>query len=216
MSAAGQREMISYASNTGTRINLEQFRRYGWRILLTPLNPKLREGLRFAVDNGAWSCSQQGLPFDDDGFRSLVEAHGAGADFVVIPDIVAGGMRSLEFSLSWMDRLKGLKRLLLPLQDGMTAEDIGAVLRQYPDMGLFLGGSTDWKLSTMGEWGAVAHAFGRYYHVGRVNSRKRIRMCQHAGADSVDGTSGTLFSVTVPRLDGEIRQASLLSPRFVQ
>lgn len=115
-----------------------------------------------------------------------------------------------------MDRLKGLRKLLLPLQDGMKAEHVGPVLREYPDLGLFLGGSTEWKLETMQGWGMVAHAFGRYYHVGRVNSRRRIRMCQHAGADSIDGTSGTLYSVTVPRLDGEIRQSSLLSPRFIQ
>jgi len=205
--------MISYASNTGTKRNLEQFRKYGWRVLLTPLNPRLPEGLRFAVDNGAWSCYQQKLPFDSDGFRSLVEAYGPGADFVVVPDKVMEGEKSLEFSLSWMDRLKGVRLLLLPVQDGMTADNVGAVLQQHPSLGIFLGGSTDWKLATMQGWGMVAHAFGRYYHVGRVNSRKRIRMCQHAGAHSVDGTSGTLFSVTVPRLDGEIRQGSLISPK---
>lgn len=205
--------MISYASNTGTRRNLQQFRDFGWRILLTPDNPVPRRGLRHSIDNGAWKAYKNKLPFDSDAFASLVEAYGSLADFVVIPDIVAGGLESLDFSLSWIDRLKGLRLLLLPLQDGMKAEHIGPVLRKYPDLGLFLGGSTEWKLATMGEWGAVAHAFGRYYHVGRVNSRKRIRMCQHAGADSIDGTSGTLFSVTVPRLDGEIRQSSLLSPR---
>ena len=208
--------MVSYASNTGTRRNLQQFRDYGWRILLTPLNPIRREGLPFAIDNGAWSCHTQGLPFDDDGFRSLVDAYGAEADFIVIPDKVAQGLRSLEFSLSWMPRLKGLSLLLLALQDGMTPDDVGPILREYPKLGLFLGGSIEFKLSEMKGWGMVAHAFGSYYHVGRVNSRKRIRMCHHAGADSVDGTSGTLFSVTVPRLDGEIRQGSLLSPRMIQ
>jgi len=202
--------MISYASNTGTRRNLEQFRRYGWRVLLTPMNPKLPDGLRYALDNGAWSCYQQKLPFDDEGFSSLVETYGAGAEFVVIPDKVAQGSKSLEFSLSW---LKGLRMLLLPVQDDMSPDDVGAVLEQHPSMGIFLGGTTEWKLATMQGWGMVAHAFRRYYHVGRVNTRKRIRMCQHAGAHSVDGTSGTLFSVTVPRLDGEIRQSSMLSPR---
>lgn len=206
--------MISYASNTGTKRNLQQFRNFGWRILLTPKNPVPRDGLRFAIDNGAWSCYQQKLPFDSDGFISLVEAFGSAADFVVVPDLVGEGLLSLDFSLSWMDKLKGTRLLLLPLQNGMKADDIGPVLLRYPGLGLFLGGDTEWKLATMQGWGMVAHAFGRYYHVGRVNSRKRIRMCQHAGADSVDGTSGTLFSVTVPRLDGEIRQASLLTPRL--
>ena len=177
------------------------------------MNPKLPDGLRYALDNGAWSCYQQKLPFDDEGFSSLVETYGAGAEFVVIPDKVAQGSKSLEFSLSWLPRLKGLRMLLLPVQDDMSPDDVGAVLERHPGMGIFLGGTTEWKLATMQGWGMVAHAFRRCYHVGRVNTRKRIRMCQHAGAHSVDGTSGTLFSVTVPRLDGEIRQSSMLSPR---
>lgn len=206
--------MISYASNTGTRRNLAQFRKFGWRILLTPDNPVPREGLRHGIDNGAWKAYKNKLPFDADAFSSLVEAYGSTADFVVIPDKVAQGRISLEFSLSWIERLKNCRLLLLPVQDDMDERDVGAVLEQHPSMGIFLGGTTEWKLATMQGWGMVAHAFRRYYHVGRVNTRKRIRMCQHAGADSIDGTSGTLFSVTVPRLDGEIRQTSLLSPRL--
>ena len=194
---------------------MEQFRKYGWRVLLTPLNPSLPDGLRYAVDNGAWSCHTRNLPFDNEGFSNLVELYAETADFVVIPDKVGKGKESLEFSLSWMDRLKNSRLLLLPIQDDMSEKDVGAVLERFPTLGLFLGGTTEYKLETMKGWGMVARAFCRYYHVGRVNTRKRIRMCQHAGADSIDGTSGTLFSVTVPRLDGEIRQASMI-PRMVQ
>lgn len=79
--------MISYASNTGTRRNLQQFRDFGWRILLTPDNPVPRPGLRCAIDNGAWGAYRKKLPFDSDAFDSLVEAYGSMADFVVIPDI---------------------------------------------------------------------------------------------------------------------------------
>ena len=207
--------MISYASNTGTLRNLEQFRRFGWRVLLTPTNPKAPPGLRFAIDNGAWSNFQQQTPFDSEGFGRLVETHGAAADFVVVPDIVCGGMKSLEFSLSWLDRLQGIRLLLLPVQDGMSADDVGAVLRRYPGLGIFLGGSLEWKLRTMYGWGMVAHALSCYYHVGRVNSQRRIRLAQEAGANSIDGTSGTRFSITVPGLDAATKQPSLLRPAVV-
>jgi hypothetical protein len=202
----------SYASHTRTRRNIETFRKFGWRILLSPENPKPIDGFRFAIDNGAWRSYQQKLSFDSEGFARLIDMHGAAADFVVIPDIVCGGLESLKFSLSWMDRLQGLKLLLLPVQDGMNADDVGAVLRRYPGLGIFLGGSTEWKERTMYGWGMVAHALGCYYHVGRVNSCRRIRLAQEAGADSIDGSSGTRYSVNVPRLDAAIRQPSLITP----
>lgn len=204
--------MISYASNTGTLRNLETLRQHGWRILLTPKNPRPREGLRFAIDNGAWSNYQSKEPFDSEGFRRLVELHGPAADFVVIPDKVCEGLKSLEFSLLWLEELRHLRRLLLPVQDGMSADDVGAVLRREPALGIFLGGSTEWKLRTLYGWGMVAHAFACWFHVGRVNTKKRIQLCAEAGATSIDGTSATMFSVSVPLLDAARRQPSLLTP----
>lgn len=54
---------------------------------------------------------------------------------------------------------------------------------------LFIGGSTDWKLSQVvidliGE----AKARGLWVHVGRVNSRRRYHWSMSHGADSSDGT----------------------------
>jgi hypothetical protein len=206
--------MRCYASNTGTRRNLEQFQRHRWRVLLTPQNPKWPEGFSCGVDNGAWPCYVNNLPFDGDSFLRLVEKNGAAADWVVIPDKVAAGRESLEFSESWMPRLRGLKLLLLAVQDGMEPEDFAAFRRRHAwaTIGIFLGGSTEWKLRTMYGWGMVAHALSCYYHVARVNTARRIRLAQEAGADSIDGTSGTLYSVSVPMLDTAARQAHLLSP----
>jgi hypothetical protein len=204
--------MIGYASNTGTRRNLNALRERGWRILLTPDNPRPPENLRFAIDNGAWKAFQQKIPFDNEAFGGLVERYGSAADFVVLPDIVAGGKDSLAFSVSWLPRLSTLKHLLLPIQDGMSHHEVGIVLRQNPKVGLFLGGSTEYKLREMYAWGAVAHAWKRWYHVGRVNTRRRIRLCAEAGADSFDGTSATMYASTLPLLDAAARFSSLLSP----
>lgn len=208
--------MNSYASNTQGKRNLTALFDAGWRILLGPskqhCNPPKMFKFRFAIDNGAWPAFKNNLPFDWEGFQSLVDMHGAAADFVVIPDIVAGGTASMEFSKQWIDRLKHFHLILFAVQDGMSTGDVGAILRRHENMGIFLGGSTEWKLKTMYGWGMVAHALGRYYHVGRVNSVRRIRLCAEAGAHSIDGTSATMFSCTIPKLDNATRQPSLLTP----
>lgn len=207
--------MIAYASNTGTKRNLTELRKYRWRVLLSPKNPVPRDGLMFAIDNGAWSCYTQKEPFDMSGFNRLVEAHGGAADFVVIPDVVGEGKKSLKTSEKWIrEKLNGMpKRLLLAVQDGMTVDDVGAFVRHW-HVGIFLGGTTEWKLKTLYEWGCVAHALDCYYHVGRVNTMERIRLCAEAGADSFDGTSATMYSCNVRKLDSARKQPSLLTPRI--
>jgi predicted ABC-type ATPase len=50
-----------------------------------------------------------------------------------------------------------------------------------------------------------------------VNSAKRIKLCSAAGAHSIDGTSATRFSKTLPRLDAALvhadRQEDFFSPQ---
>lgn len=205
--------MIAYASNTRTKRNLAALSEAGWRIFLTPINPNPPEGFKYACDNGAWGCHQQNIPFEEGRFKRLIERSGAAADFVIAPDIVAGGTRSLEFSESWMPYLKNLRLTLLALQDGMGVDTVLAFLRRHPNVGLFLGGSTEYKLRTMFSWGAIAHAFGRYYHVGRCNTMRRIRLASEAGADSFDGTSATRFACTLPLLEAAHKQPHLFSAR---
>jgi len=151
-----------------------------------------------------------------EGFTALVEAHGAAADFVVMPDVVGEGQRSLIVSEQWIRKnSNGMpKRLLLAVQDGMTVDEVSAFVRHWR-VGIFLGGTTEWKLKTLYYWGCVAHALNCYYHVGRVNTIERIRLCAEAGADSFDGTSATMYSVNVRKLDSARKQSNLLSPRNV-
>lgn len=204
--------MVGYASNTGTRRNLEALRLASWRVLLTPDNPTPRPGLKHSIDNGAWAAFKQNRPFDGCSFMNLVKACGSTADFVVVPDVVEGGLESLRFSCSWLPHLSKTLHLLLPVQDGMEIAAVSGVLDCWPGLGIFLGGSTEWKLKTMYAWGIVASAMGRYYHVGRVNTARRIRLCAEAGADSFDGTSATMYSCTLPLLEAARIQPSLLTP----
>lgn len=196
--------MIAYASRTGTKRNLDALRAAGWRLLVSAKGVWRTEGFRYALDNGAWTAFQQGVAFDEDAFRGLLDALGEGADWIVLPDIVEGGMASLDYSLSWLDRVPGHR--LLAVQDGMTAVDVRNLLG--PKVGLFVGGSTEWKLRTMRQWGSLARDVGCYLHVGRVNSKKRIALCAEAGAHSFDGTSATRFSKTIPSLTAATNQST--------
>lgn len=200
--------MIAYASRTGTRRNLAALHEAGWRLIVSATGVHRNEGFRYALDNGAWTAFQAGKPFDDGAFMRLVGALGAGADFVVVPDIVAGGTRSLEFSLSWLPRLHGIAPLLLAVQDGMTVADVRGLVG--PSLGIFVGGSTEWKESSLPLWGEVARARCAYLHVGRVNSARRIALCAAAGVNSFDGTSVTRFATTIDRLEAARQQVAFL------
>lgn len=163
------------------------------------------EGFRYSLDNGAWSSYTQGRPFDERAFDIALRQLGGCADWTVVPDIVAGGKESLSLSLRWVQRvLEGSPMGLLPVQDGITPADVSSIVGVR--MGLFLGGSTEWKLRTLNQWGSYARRRGVHLHVGRVNTQCRIRRCAEAGADSFDGSSVSRFAVNVPALD-EVRRA---------
>lgn len=169
-------------------------------------------GMPYALDNGAWTDYRTGRDFDSDRFQTLVDALGWTADFVVAPDIVAGGLNSLRLSLCWLaPLLVRTKLVLVPVQDGMGPQDLVNVVMPKR-VGIFLGGSTEWKLATMRQWGEFCAARGVYYHVGRVNTLKRIRLAHFAGADSIDGSSATRYAVTLPMLDFAARQWDMWAP----
>lgn len=142
----------------------------------------------WALDNGAFALWKSGQPFDGDRFADVCErarAHDVPPDFVVCPDVVAGGLASLSLSLEWERRLRPYGfRLALVVQDGMTRDDVAPVLDRFAV--LFVGGSLTWKLETMRAWADLAHEHGLECHVGRIGSRNRIMAAKRAGVDSVD------------------------------
>jgi hypothetical protein len=78
-------------------------------------------------------------------------------------------------------------------------------------VGVFLGGSTEWKLRTMLAWGAFCALHGVHYHVARVNTERRVWLAAAAGADSIDGSSATRYAVTLPMLDRAMKQQDLFA-----
>ena len=204
--------MIGYASRTGTRRNLEALRQAGWRLMVSARDPLRPEGFRYALDNGAWTAFRCGEAFDVPAFEKAIALLGPDADWIVLPDIVAGGLASLRFSLDWLDTLRtrpALRgaRYLLAVQNGMEPLDVAALLG--PEVGVFVGGDTPWKLATMAAWARLARERGALCHVGRVNTARRIRLCAAAGADSFDGSGVSRFASALPPLDLARRQPDL-------
>ena len=197
-----------YATWTGTRANLAAMHAAGFRLLAGPdqLDRRGLPPLAYGLDNGAWAAFRAGRDFDPSAFREVLRRWGATAEWIVLPDIVAGGMASLALSLSWLDEVRAVgPRMLLPVQDGMGPDDVLPVLRREPRLGVFLGGSTAWKWATLPVWGDVCRSVGARLHVGRVNTAAAIRACVAAGATSADGTSASIYSVNAPKLAAAAR-----------
>ena len=144
----------------------------------------------FAIDNGCYSAWSRGIPWDPAPFlKNLTKCRELGLkpDFAVIPDIVAGGQASVERSADWA---RVLRReypdipLYFAVQDGMTEYDV-------PDgiAGIFVGGSTEYKLATMNAWAKLAHRLGIGIHVGRIGTPGRMVLAHLAGVDSIDSTT---------------------------
>ena len=207
-----------YCSRQSKASTLAKLEAAGWGELVSPVQTYRKPPpLRYVIDNGAWSQflrrqewlegGRQGPPpleFDRGGFVRMVEEWGAGADWIAVPDVVAGGLRSLAVSLDWLPWVRSFGLSLIPVQDGIDPHHVEHLMG--PDVGIFLGGSTEWKIDTMEAWGQLAARTGCHYHVARVNTGDRIRRAQVCGADSFDGTSVTLFSKTLVPLDGCRRQ----------
>lgn len=204
--------MICYASSTGTKRNLAVLRWAQWRLFISRTGHWDTYGFPYAIDNGAWVDFKTGSPFDGDRFSRMLDRMGAAADFIVLPDIVGAGLRSLELTLAWIDRVRAYgRRMLIAVQDGIGPSHVRHLVG--PNVGIFLGGSTGWKLSTMPSWGAFCLELGIYYHVARVNSAKRTYCAIAAGADSIDGSSVSRFAKTLPMLDAARKQTDFWGPK---
>jgi hypothetical protein len=197
--------VVAYASRTTTKRNLALLRDNGWRLMLAPGATQKTDGMRYALDNGAWRAFKNGSEFDAHAFAETVAEFGPKADFIVVPDIVCGGLRSLRFSETWIDKLLTFKRLLLlPVQDGMVGTDVASVISDR--IGIFVGGSSEWKVKTLPTWADLAHRKDVYIHCGRVNTRRRIRLCKQCDIHSFDGSGVSIFAEHFAVLQPEIDQ----------
>ena len=111
-------------------------------------------------------------------------------EWLSVPDIVGDAEATIDLFHSWQPRLDHLN-LAFVAQDG--AEDLQLPWDLF--VCLFIGGTTDWKLSqAAADLCAEAKTQAKWLHMGRVNSKKRLRYAYALHCDSVDGTGYSKYS----------------------
>jgi hypothetical protein len=155
--------------------------------LITPLTRFTNRGRRFAIDNGAYSAS------DVEGFISLLERerpNRAKCIFAALPDVVGDARRTGELFYYWYKRVAGYP-IAFVAQDGQESLPLPWHLIDA----VFIGGSTNWKLSRYAE--AVIRCAkwqSKWVHIGRVNSAERFKRFEELGVDSIDGSGLSQYS----------------------
>ncbi|MHC3995726.1 hypothetical protein ACXWTF_12950 [Thiomicrolovo sp. ZZH C-3] len=163
---------------------------------------------KWFFDNGAFSDWKTGKPFDGEKFLKRLEqienmiAKGeiTRPQFVVVPDKVADGEKSLMVSRVWNQTLLREEfpdnNYYLAVQNGMRMRyrengthsnrcvEVPLFTKQYD--GIFVGGTKEWKYETGARWAALAHEYGVKAHAGGVGSKKAYLWAKLAGFDSVD------------------------------
>ena len=121
----------AYTSATHNRATLEALRLAGWRMRVSASSKTRSPGFPYAIDNGAWSAHLHKKPFDTGAFSAILDELGSGADWVVAPDIVEGGMASLHLSESWLPRRVKPTHLEAQNSDRPTSEPSIAQLTKW-------------------------------------------------------------------------------------
>lgn len=171
---------------------LEHARDPGFGRLLSPrqfsrARDTASSGIPWAADN---DCFQR---LDEGAYTRMLDAVTGlpGCRFVTVPDVVGDCSRTMEMFEEWWPAVSATGQPpAFVLQDRQPQP-----LVPWDWIGcLFIGGTTDYKLSAEAERLArEAKRRGLWLHMGRVNSRKRTHYARAIGCDSIDGTQFSMF-----------------------
>ena len=172
--------------------------KYGACLTRDLFNIKTLKAMPWFLDNGAFKDFRDGVRYyNADKFVDRLAQVEWGVrtgefpppDFVVVPDIVSGGDRSLEASLRWMDYLNDkfpYNKYYLAVQEDMSILKISNLLKQRKFDGLFVGGGRQWKYSNMQLFVDLAHKHKLPCHVGGIGTKTYYELAKMCGVDSVD------------------------------
>ena len=180
--------------------------------LRTPLTRNRIAGVPYGLDNGCFTRFDQKT-----WLRMVAEARNykksyapeATPMFVTLPDIVGDARRTLELFNHFCNHTHGVNRALV-LQDGIGMHEIQWALVDA----VFVGGSDNFKIAPEAINACkAAKMMGKWVHVGRVNTAKRVR--DWIGlADSIDGSGISRFDHmledVLSMIEGNHPQAELL------
>ena len=184
--------MLIYTGDSGDMSKIIRMRALGMGVMLSPSAMNFGQlSLPKALDNGAFSSYTNGYGFNEYGFLKVINKcikERIKLDFIACPDIVAGGIESLNFSMMWKDRLPNWD-LYLVVQDEMEVLDVSGLEHHFK--GIFVGGSKEWKWETAHEWSQFCKDNNLKFHIGRCGTVKNLLYAYELGADSVDSTNFT-------------------------
>jgi hypothetical protein len=143
-------------------------------------------GQPWAADNGRFSSP---ATYSDAAYLAWLAKRSVDVDrclFATAPDVVGDAAATLALSAPMFGLIRAAGYpVALVAQDGLEHLDV-----PWADFdALFIGGTTAWKLSeAVVELVAEAKRQGKWVHMGRVNSYRRLRFADTIGCDSADGT----------------------------
>lgn len=165
-------------------IGLEAYQKWGG-LLTSPRDRALPDPTLktpWAIDNFAF------VGFNADAFRKTLYRmkNMTGCVFVVAPDVPMNAIETSRQFDQWRYEIADLGYpVAYAAQDGIEHTEI-----PWSDFSaLFIGGSTVWKMSSeVIRLIREAKDRGKYTHIGRVNSLRRLKYAISLGVDSVDGS----------------------------
>lgn len=139
----------------------------------------------WCADNG---CYGKGYPGDLGYLNWLAKRQPdvSRCKFATAPDVVGDAKATLKRSAPFLPIIRAMGYpAALVAQDGLES-----LIVPWDSFDvLFIGGTTEWKLGDGAHMLAFdAKAEDKWVHMGRVNSRKRLRYAHSIGCDSADGT----------------------------
>lgn len=181
-----------YLSSSGTKKQVQALRASGVALGLM-LTPRSFVRVALAQQYGSWAadngCYSQGESFDLAAYLKWLEKMVPAQSnclFATAPDVVGDAVATWARSRDVLPQIRelGYKAALVG-QNGI--EDLEIDWDAFD--ALFIGGTTAWKLSeTAYRLVVEARARGKWCHMGRVNSRKRLIAAAVSGYQSADGT----------------------------
>lgn len=148
-----------------------------------------RAGFLWAADNDCY----QG--FHQYRYERMLDAVAGvpGCLFITSPDVVGDSHQTMELFDRWHRKVSEAGPVGLVGQDGLHPADVPWNYIKA----LFIGGTTEWKLGEEARFLIKeAKERGKWVHMGRVNSWRRVEYALACEVDSIDGTQLSWFSDT--------------------
>lgn len=152
--------------------------------LFTPrMGNAIPDGMWWAADNDRYGNPEG---YTDEGYLGFLAARDpTNCLFATTPDVVGDHVATVALSRPMFARIRALGyKVAFVAQDGWTEETT-----PWDEFDvLFVGGTNTFKLGPAAKAIRAAKERGKWVHMGRVNSYRRLRVATVLGCDSADGT----------------------------